>query len=88
MESFEINHNKSKDAAIKNLRKTSKLLMLEHECECVLNLDVLIEEEHEKMRKILGAQIEILESNSTLSKIKVAGIGLGIGIVAALGGKI
>lgn len=54
MEFFEINYNKSKDVVIKNLRKILKLFMLEYECECVLNFDVLIEEEYEKMRKILG----------------------------------
>lgn len=83
MESFENIHIENRDAARENLRKTSELLILEHECECVRNLDILIEEEYTKLRKLLDEQIKNIEINGTLYIIKMAFTSLGIGIGTA-----
>lgn len=97
MNDFETYHKRCRIAARDKLKRTSKLLILEHECECVRNLDILIEEEYTKWRKILIEQIENLvlqqkarraaaaeqEANSSLSKLKSVGTGIGIGIGTA-----
>lgn len=48
MNDFETYHKRCRIAARDKLKKTSKLLILEHECECVWNLDILIKEEYKK----------------------------------------
>lgn len=97
METFETYHKKSKVAARDNLRKTSKLLLLDHESECVQNLDILIKEEYTKLRQLLDEQIQKLtlaqeakraveaeqNANTTLSKLKSVGTGIGVGIGTA-----
>lgn len=97
MNDFETYHKRCRIAARDKLKRTSKLLILEHECECVRNLDILIEEEYTKWRKILIEQIQNLvlqqkarraaaaeqEANSSLSKLKSVGTGIGIGIGTA-----
>lgn len=97
MNDFETYHKRCRIAARDKLKKTSKLLILEHECECVRNLDILIKEEYKKWRKILDEQIQNLvlqekarraaaaeeEANSSLSKLKSVGTGIGIGIGTA-----
>lgn len=97
MNNFETYHKRCRIAARDKLKKTSKLLILEHECECVWNLDILIKEEYKKRRKILDEQIQNLvlqqkakraaaaeeEANSSLSKLKSVGTGIGIGIGTA-----
>lgn len=84
MNNFEFYHKSCSIAARDKLKETSKLLILEHECECVRNLDILIKEEYTKRRKILDEQIENLvlqqKANSALSKLKSVGTGIGIGI--------
>lgn len=97
MNDFETYHKRCRIAARDKLKRTSKLLILEHECECVRNLDILIKEEYKKWRKILDEQIQNLvlqqkarraaaaeqEANSSLSKLKSVGTGIGIGIGTA-----
>lgn len=73
------------------------MLILEHECECMWNLDMLIKEEYTQMRIILDEQIKNFaiqqeasraaaaeeKANSSLSKLKTLGTGIGIGIGTA-----
>lgn len=73
------------------------MLILEHECECMWNLDMLINEEYTKLRIILDEQIKNFaiqreasraaaaeeKANSSLSKLKTVGTGIGIGIGTA-----
>lgn len=97
IKTFETYHNRSKVAARDKLRKTDKMLILEHECECMWNLDMLINEEYTKLRIILDEQIKNFalqreasraaaaeeKANSSLSKLKTVGTGIGIGIGTA-----
>lgn len=97
MESFKTHHKESKVAARDILKKTSKLLILEHECECMQNLNILIKEEYTKLRKILDEKLQNFalqqeanraaaaekEANSALSKLKAVGTGIGFGLGTA-----
>lgn len=80
MELFETYHKENKAAARSSLTKTSELLILEHEGECVQNLNILIKEEYTTLRKLLDEQIKCFNANSKKLLIKTAFTGLGLGI--------
>lgn len=80
MELLKTSHKENKAAAISSLTKTSELLILEHERECVQNLKILIKEEYTTLRKLLDEQIKCFNANSKEFMIKTAFTGLGLGI--------
>lgn len=83
MELFETYHKENKAAARSSLTKTSELLILEHEGECVQNLNILIKEEYTTLRKLLDEQIKCFNANSKQFMIKTAFTWLGFGIGTA-----
>lgn len=83
MELFHTYHEQNEDAARSSLRKTSELIILEHERECVENLNILIKEEYTTLRTLLDEQIKCFNANSKQIMIKAAFTGLGFGIGTA-----
>lgn len=83
MELFHTYHEQNEDAARSSLRKTSELIILEHERECVENLNILIKEEYTTLRKLLDEQKKCFNANSKQIMIKAAFTGLGFGIGTA-----
>lgn len=53
MNDFEIYYKRCRIVVRDKLKRIFKLFILEYECECVWNFDILIKEEYIKCRKIL-----------------------------------